>query len=189
MVTESKQTFIPKKPLSVKEQTRNKSVGLFFMISLIILLISMGLSIFLYSYGIFLKKRVESMSISLERAKSAFEPSLIIELKRVNARINATGEILKGHVAFSEFFKTLEENTLKSVRFKQFTYSMSDNGGIDISLSGEASGYSSIALQSDAFGDNKYIKNPIFSNLGLDNFGNITFNMTASVDPLLILYK
>jgi len=189
MVTESKQTFIPKKPLSVKEKTRGTGVGLFFGVSLIIFLITIGSSIFLYSYGIFLEKRVENMSASLERAKSAFEPSLIIELKRVNARISATEEILKKHMAFSEFFKTLEENTLKSIRFKQFTYSTNDNGGIDVALNGEASGYSSIALQSDAFGDNKYIKNPIFSNLGLDNFGNVTFNMTASVDPLLVLYK
>jgi hypothetical protein len=189
MVTDSKQTFIPKKPLLAKNSSHSSNVGIFFIISLIIFLISIGLTIFAYSYSIFLKKRVENMSTSLERAKSAFEPSLIVELKRVNARINEAENILKNHVSFSEFFKVLEEDTLKSIRFKQFNYSLADNGDIDITISGEAKGYSSIALQSDLFGENKYIKNPIFSNLGLDNFGNITFNMTASVDKSLILYK
>ncbi len=189
MVTESKQTFIPKKPLLTKNNSHGKSVGIFFVISLIILLITIGLAIFSYSYNIFLKKKIENMSTSLERAKSAFEPSLIVELKRVNARIGGAENILKNHVSFSEFFRVLEEDTLKSVRFKQFSYSMSNDGIIDITISGEAQSYSSIALQSDLFGDSKYVRNPIFSNLGLDNFGNITFNMTASVDKSLILYK
>ncbi len=188
---EPKQSFIPKKPLSsVKQKPRSgSSAGLFFGISLIIFVISVGTGTFLYAYNVFLEKKVTNMNTSLERAKSAFEPSLIMELKRVNTRIGFAEKILDKHVAFSKFFKILEEDTLKSVRFKQFTYSIDNKGGVDIDISGEARDYSSIALQSDVFGDNKYIKNPIFSNLGLDSFGNITFNLTAGVDPSLVLYK
>ena len=56
-------------------------------------------------------------------------------------------------------------------------------------LEGEARSYSSVALQSDIFGDNKYLKNPIFSNLGLAKSGDVTFNLELNLDPSVMLYK
>jgi hypothetical protein len=88
----------------------------------------------------------------------------------------------------SQFFDLLEQATLKSVRFKDFRYNASGDGRSSIALSGEADSFAAVALQSDAFGQSRFIREPIFSNLDLDNKGNVIFDFSAFVDPSLISY-
>ena len=126
----------------------------------------------MYSYGKLVEKRIADKSAWLEQARGAFEPSLITEMERVDTRINTANEILARHVAFSEFFKILEELTLQNVRFSRFDYSFID-GAPQVMLEGEARSYSSVALQSDIFGDNKYLKNPIFPTSDLQRAGTL----------------
>ena len=186
-INEPTQTFIPKKSLA-KKKTPRGGRGIFFSISLIIFLLTAVSSGAVYAYGAYLEKRVESLSLSLERAKAAFEPSVIVEFKKLNKRMSAAEEILSNHVALTSLFAALEDITLKSVRFTRFSYASGD-GGATLELSGVAQSYASIALQSDAFGESPYFKNPIFSNLGLDKEGNITFDLITGVDSSLILYS
>ncbi|MFC1720702.1 hypothetical protein ACFLY0_00690 [Patescibacteria group bacterium] len=183
------QSFVPKKPITAQRKVKKASGGLFFGISLIIFILAAGSAGSVYFYELYLEKKVENMRTSLERAKEAFEPSLILELKNLDARIKSAENILNNHIAFSEFFTLLEKDTLKTVRFNNFDYSVDGTGEINIRLSGEAKSYSSVALQSDIFGESKFIKNPIFSDLSLDDGGNVTFNVTADVDQELVLYS
>jgi len=187
-LNEPKQSFIPKKTLAEQGKKRRRGFGLFFGVSLIIFVITVATAVATYSYQSFLGNRIANMTQSLERAKQAFEPALILELKRLNARINSAEGALAGHVAPSEFLALLEQSTLKNVQFTRFEYQVSGDVA-QISLNGIARNYSSVALQSDVFGNSKFIKNPIFSNLGLDQNGNITFDVVADVDASLILYR
>jgi hypothetical protein len=50
-------------------------------------------------------------------------------------------------------------------------------------------GYRSIALQSDLFTQNKNLIDPVFSNLTLDNSGNVLFDLEFLVDPSFVNYK
>ena len=58
-----------------------------------------------------------------------------------------------------------------------------------VKTSGIAVGYKSVALQSDLFTKNKNLIDPVFSNLSLDNSGNVVFDLEFSVDPSLVNYK
>jgi len=187
-INEPKQSFIPKKTLGEQGKKKRRTFGLFFGVSVIIFILTVATAGATYSYRSFLDSSISNMTQSLERAKQAFEPALILELKRLNARINSANSILSNHIALSEFLRLLEENTLKTVQFSRFEYDVSGDI-VQISLRGKARDYSSVALQSDLFGDSKFIKNPIFSNLGLDQNGNVTFDVVANIDLSLILYK
>ncbi|MCR4330729.1 MAG: hypothetical protein NUV49_02520 [Patescibacteria group bacterium] len=187
-LNEPKQSFIPKKPLTPKSGRDGNSRGIVFSIAVLIFILSLLGSGGVYAYGQLIEKRITDKSAWLEQARGAFEPSLITEMERLDTRINVANEILAKHVAFSEFFKILEELTLQNVRFSRFDYSFIE-GKPEIMLEGEARSYSSVALQSDIFGDNKYLKNPIFSNLGLAKEGNVTFNLELNLDPSVMLYK
>jgi len=187
-LNEPKQSFIPKKTLAQQGTKKRRGFGLFFGVSLIIFLLTIAAAVATYSYRSFLENRINNMTQSLERAKQAFEPALILELKRLNARITSAESMLANHVAPSEFLALLEQNTLKNVQFTRFEYRVSGDVA-EISLRGRARNYSSVALQSDLFGESKFIKNPIFSNLGLDQNGNVTFDVVADVDASLILYR
>ena len=54
-------------------------------------------------------------------------------------------------------------------------------------MSGLAIGYRSVALQSDLFAQNKNLIDPVFSNLTLDDKGNVLFDLEFSVDPSLLI--
>ena len=59
---------------------------------------------------------------------------------------------------------------------------------VTVKMSGLAVGYRSVALQADLFSKNKLFIDPIFSNLSLDNSGNVIFDLEFSVDPAFIDY-
>lgn len=186
-INESTRTFIPKKSVIGEKRKAGNSSGIFFGVSLIIFLLSIVSAGVLYGYGAYLNKRVDSLGASLERAKSAFEPALIRELQQLDARMDSAEKVLSGHIAVSALFSALQNLTLKSIRFNRFSYTRTDKS-IDIQLSGVAKSYSSIALQSDIFGDSN-LSETLFSNLGLDREGNVTFNFSAKISQSLILYQ
>src|SRR3989338_7837824 len=80
---------------------------------------------------------------------------------------------------------------MKKVRYTKFSYIFGDekNAKVNVKMSGQAIGYRSIALQSDLFTKNKHFVDPVFSNLALDNSGNVLFDLDFSVDPSFIDYK
>lgn len=189
-------SFIPKKSLATvaKSQSANTSgteggISIVFLIALIIFISVLALAIGVFLYQQFLFQDIENKKVSLDRARSAFEPTLIEEMSRLDFRMKSASEILNNHKALSEFFSLLENTTLVSIQFKDFNYNIDESERISISMNGVASNFNSVALQSDIFGDNKFIQEPIFSNLNLDKKGDIVFDFTAFIDPKLLSYK
>ena len=187
-------SFIPKESLKVPSKSKvsgggRKSIGIVFLLSLIIFVGIVALSVGLFLYQQFLLQNIERKSESLDRARAAFEPTLIEEMGRLDVRMQSADEILSNHKAVSSLFNLLEAATLISMQFENLTYQTNDVGQIEISMKGKAPSFGTVALQSDVFGDNKFIQDPIFSNLNLDNKGNVGFDFAASIDPRLISYE
>ena len=141
-----------------------------------------------FLYQQYLVQSIERKEVSLERARSAFEPALIKEMSRLDARMISAQEILNKHTALSAFFELLESTTLKTVQFDDFGYSVDAEGKMLISMKGKALSFASVALQSDSFGDSALIQEPIFSGLNLDTKGNVVFDFTAILDPSIVSY-
>lgn len=188
-------SFIPKKSLTASSQIQNKgikgaesSIGIVFLITLIVFIGVVALAVGIFLYQQFLLQDINKKKDSLDRAKAAFEPALIEEIGRLDVRMKSAEEILNNHKALSVFFDLLETNTLVSLQFQNLGYKIDEAGRVSVSMSGVASSFSSVALQSDIFGKNKFIKEPIFSNLNLDNKGNVVFDFSAFIDPRLLLY-
>src|SRR3989344_2761275 len=187
MEKEFQTSFIPKKPLAEARVPRKRPIGVFVLLATILFFTSLITGIGVYFYKASLLRQVESMSVSLEKAKAAFEPSLIEDFQILDRRINSANEVLSKHLIVSPIFETLQELTLKSIRFTSFDFLRNGDQIINVTIKGLSKDYDSIAIQSDLFGQNKYIKNPIFSNLNLDLKGNISFDFTFSVDQEVLL--
>lgn len=141
--------------------------------------------------GVFLLKSyteqsIASKRISLDRQRAAFEPATIEELLRLDKRINASSALLKSHYALTLIFDDLEARTGENVRFKSFKYEPAGAGRFVVSMNGTAKSFNSVAIQSDSFGKSNVVKDPIFSNLNLDQNGNVVFDFSAFVDPVRI---
>lgn len=181
-------SFIPKKPIVKETVVSARPVSIFLIIALFVLFFVLLVSGGLYFYKGIVTKQIGDMQKNLELAKNRFEPAKISELQVLDKRLRASSDVLSKHVAVSPIFDALEKLTMKTVRFTKFDYSL-DGDKVKVKMSGVAIGYRSIALQSDLFAKNKNIIDPIFSNLTLDNSGNVVFDLDFSVDPSFVNYK
>ena len=108
--------------------------------------------------------------------------------------MRASSEILGKHIAISPVFEALSALTLKTVRYTKFSYELGveKNAKVVIKLGGIAVGYRSVALQADLFSvkdEGKNFIDPVFSNLTLDDKGNVLFDLEFTVDPSFVNYK
>ena len=141
-----------------------------------------------FLYKIFLNYRIEQMSAELENARGALASDAVTELIRLNNRIVSTDELINRHRVLSPLLEFLESSTLKTVRFTGFNFFESEKG-LELSLKGEARGYAALALQADLINKSAYFRNPVFSDISLDEKGNVVFSLKTIVDPELLSYQ
>lgn len=185
-----KTSFIPKKPI-VKERQKARKSASFFTVVAIFFFITMVVSFAgVYFYEQILVKDIANMEQNLNLAKNRFEPAKISQLQELDKRLKASKEVLSGHMVMSPVFELLGDITMKSIRYTKFSYDADDgvSSKIAIKLSGQATGYRAIALQSDLFTESEYFIDPAFSNLALDSKGNVTFDLGFYVDPSFVDY-
>lgn len=190
MDTKFQTSFIPKKPIAPSFARRGDSVSVFMVISVVVFVLSLGAALGVFAYKKILITRIAEMDETLVRAKNAFEPDFVLKLSRFDKRVSASRELLSSHGALSSLFTLLENDTLATVRFDSFSFTTSGAGeGGALAMTGRAKNFSSIALQSDVFGEERFIKNPVFSDLNPDQSGNIAFRFSATVDKPLLSFK
>lgn len=185
-------TFIPRGNVApspsaaISREARHGSfVG---FIAFLIFLFSILATVGVYGYERYLGSRIGKMGQDLETARQNLEADAINQVTRFNSRLDATEKILDNHAIVSPIFDFLEKNTLKNVRFTDFKFNTTGDG-INVTFHGQAKGYTALSLQSDQFNKSKYIRNPIFSDLSLDDKGNVVFSFTADLDPSITSYK
>ncbi|OGI82005.1 hypothetical protein A3I95_03435 [Candidatus Nomurabacteria bacterium RIFCSPLOWO2_02_FULL_44_12] len=184
-------SFIPKKPMVEERVSTSRPIGLLMTAALFLLFAVLIGSGGLYFYKGTLEKTIEQNKKDLSLAQNRFEPAKIAQMQLVDKRLQAASEVLSKHIAISPIFQALEEITLKTVRYTKFSYNLNNTGSpkVKVRMNGVAVGYRSVALQSDLFPKNRNIIDPVFSNLVLDERGNVTFDLDFSVDPTFVDYK
>ncbi len=185
-------SFIPKKPMMAPPKPeKGKPVSFVTFISILIfftILIATGA---LYFYKGTLSSGITKMQNDLKLAEGRFEPAKLSQLALLDKRLRAGSSVLDKHVAVSPIFQELEKITIKTVRYTSFNYSQESgtSGKIAVKLIGVATDYTSVAVQSDFFSQDKNFIDPVFSNLTLNQKGNVSFDLQFSVDPSFINYK
>lgn len=105
--------------------------------------------------------------------------------------------MINNHLAVSEIFSIISKLTIAGVRFSSFDFSApsKDADGIKVSMRGVGSSFSAIAFQSQVFGQsqkygsNKVLKNPVLADLSLDQNGNVGFTFTTTINPADLSYS
>lgn len=188
--SQNQTSFIPRKSLGRESSIREKPVNLFLVIATLIFIVALLGSGGVYLYKYTLDKSIDASSKYLDERRTALEPTTINDLLRVDKRLHAASDLLNKHVVASSVFELLEDLTLKTISFSKFEYINVQNKGASIKLSGEAKSYGSVALEADTLNGNKQlIKSAIFSNLNLNERGNVTFDSVIMLDPDVTNYK
>lgn len=184
-------TFVPRQSVVPGGDlyARAKSPTNFLMvIGVTVCIIVIGAYGGLYFYKGHLKDTNDLKKTKVENEINNFEPELTKKLTTLRARLDTGKQLLDNHNALSLLFSLLEFNTAQTVRFNSFTYSIADKK-IQIALQGEARSYNAVAYESDVFSTLAPLKNPVFSNLSLNEKGLIGFNVIAELDPSYVQYN
>jgi hypothetical protein len=180
-------SFIPKQSLSAASG-RGGGFGLIFLLGVLIFVMSILAAGGVLAYQGYLGSQVKSMDEKLRVAEGAFNASSIQDLIRLDKRMLNADILLQKHVNPSAIFFFLSTITLERVQLGGMEYTLQPDGGASISLSGVADSFSSVALQSDEFGLSKMLRDVIFSGITVDEKGQVSFSVNATLDPQLISY-
>lgn len=191
-------SFIPKRPIessAAPAPHRSGSVGLLTLITFVVV-IGTGVAFAgVYLYQKQLNTQKANLEKSIGEARDGIGTEFVADMKRLDARIAGVKELIKNHIVVTPIFEALEASTLRSVQYKDFSYNIKNDpttktSSLTVDLTGTAKNYATIALQSDAFSNNSLIKNPVFSNLTVDDKSRtINFKLTFSVDLADLSYQ
>jgi len=186
-------SFIPKDPITstapgVMMGSKTKGTGLLAFLALVIFFMSVFLAAGVFGYKLYLKYSINRMGNALEVTRATLQPDVIRELTRLDHRIRVSQALIGTHQVLSPLFEFLEASTPRTVRFNDFGYSTSERD-IELTLRGEAQGYAALAFAADIFSKSQYLKNFIFSDLTLNEKGNVKFSFKAIVDPSVVSYQ
>ncbi len=185
------QGFIPHEAATPAAPIRRSNKGLSDLIALIAIVLfvaSLALGVGVFLYREYLAASANSKVDQLERAKAAFEPSLIAELTRLDDRMRSAGEILQKHIAPSAVLSMLEQTTIASVGFTTLDFEVTDSETMSVHMDGIAGSVNGIALQADLFSKGGMLASPIFSNINRELDG-VHFSLSANVNPLTINFS
>ncbi len=193
METHFQTSFIPKKPLQeTTEAYQSAPIGIFFIVSLVFIAVAILSTIGVYGYKFILSKQLEGRKDSIVQAQAAINTDELLTFTKLSNKVKVASLLLDSHLSISNIFNILEKSTLKTVRFTNFSLSYAGPDKINLTMSGQAKNYYSVADQADTFSNSTttkpIFKNAIISNLSLDESGNVSFSFSTLLDPSAISY-
>lgn len=192
MESNIRSSFIPQSPISAPspgaQGPRGGGIDMLMLLSLILFFASATLAAGVFLYSQYVTTSSASKLEQLERAKAAFEPSLINELTRLDDRMRAADEVLAIHIAPSALFRVLEQLTLQTVAFSTLDFAAQSSTDMTLAMKGLAQSVNSIALEADLLSKSGVISNPIFSNINRTLEG-VRFDFTSTINPAGLRYR
>src|SRR3989338_1267051 len=185
--TTTQPSFIPRETPSFSQSPRKQKgmADLLTLLSIVLFAASVALGAGVFLYKEYLRSSASSKVSQLERAKAAFEPSLIRELTRLDDRMRSAGDVLGGHISPTAFFRMLEQTTIASIAYASLDFEAIDAQHMTVKMDGVAGSVNAIALQADLFAKGGMITSPIFSNINRQADG-VHFDLSAHINPLSI---
>ena len=181
-------SFIPKKPVVTSMRPKRGPINLLSLVSIVVFVLALIGALGVFLYESYLNNGIAGDEQSLNLAQGQFDTNTINSIIRLNTRLSVANSLLSQHLEISNLFVLLENTTLQTVRFNDFSLTTGDQNSLTLGVKGEAMGFSDVALQSAAFNRSNYFKNLVVSNLSLEQNGAVSFSMTAIVNPSLVAY-
>lgn len=185
-------SFIPKRPVSSEPVNSSHSSGSVGILSLATIVIVVGTAVAFGGVYLYQQSQISQkakLQTSITQAQDGLGASFVADMQRLSARIDGVKTLINNHVVVSPVFAALQATTLQTVQYKGFAYvftSDTTTGArmVEITITGTAKNYATLALQSDAYAQAPIIINPIFSNLVVDDkTQQVGFKLVFTVKP------
>lgn len=134
-------------------------------------------------------QRIAQMEVQLETAEKQFEPTLIVQLKQLDERLNQASRVLRSHRSVAPLFETLNETTSKNVQYDALRFEVTDDGLGTVEIEGQARSYQVIAQQSKKLAEQSIIQDHIFSEFELQDTGRVRFALLLTLSSEALLFE
>lgn len=181
-------SFVPHAASVSAPRFRSDLTGAFGFFAYAVLGIAFVLALGVFFYGRILTSSAASKDAALKSAEANIDPATVLNFVRLRDRLTASGLLLGGHIAFSEFFSVIERLLPASTRFTSLHLLRNDAGIAKVEGAGIAGSFNTLAATSNAFASDGRIKDAIFSNISVNNNGSVSFAFSATLDPKLVLF-
>lgn len=197
MDKEVQSSFIPKQVLSSGPRAVGRPVGLFLLLSFVVLIIALLFLGGAYAYRFKLTDDISrpcpsdsgdalegcGLEASIAIRRESLSADSIIGFEVLDKQLRRATEILDQHKTFLPVLAFLEEQTLQSIKYT----SLNQTGAV-LDLKGVAKSYEGVALQSTELANNLLVKDFVFSDVNADQQGNVGFSLKLTIDPSLFSY-
>lgn len=182
-------SFVPKQPVRPAQRLQRSGGNIFLVASVFLL----GLAV-LGSVGVFLYKGYlagirDAKSAEVEELQKNIDTVAVEEFIRTRDRFKTANILLDTHITSSSFFDLLETITLQNVRFDSLSFTLMEERSAEILMAGTARTFNALAAQSSLFAGEKQVKRAIFSDIAVKDDDTVSFTLTATLEPELILMK
>ena len=186
-------SFIPKKTVPTVStggyMKKRKSSSILTLIAFVIFISTIIIAVVTFLYKVKLESDIQNQSETLKIAGESLDQEFISKAVRLSERISGVQNLLDNHLSPSQVFYLLEDWTITTLRFNSLNFSLNEDGQLDLSGSGVASGFESIIQQSDKYGESNYLRNIIFSGLQSNAEGLVSFGFQGNANRKLINYR
>lgn len=184
-------SFIPKKPVGDSSRILtpvSKNTNIFSVVATFLFVITIAVSGGMFVYLRIIERNIANADSELSQVRSAFEADKIKDLIDASSRLNSITNLLEKHYVVSELLVLLQKQTLRNMRFDNFSYRNTDGKPV-ISMDSEAQSYNAVANQRDVFVESGVISDVLFTGFNLSETGQVRSKMSAVVSPKLVSYK
>jgi len=184
-------SFIPKGSSggAVEQVFQKKKTSFFGAIMVMIFFLTLLLTLGIYGYKWATAKAIATVQSELKSAEASIDIETIDSMVAFSKKLSAAREVVMRHKVISNFLTLLSDNTIQSVSYDDFNYSLGSDGQLTVVLKGKALDYASIALQDSIFSELKEIKSIKFGDLSLIEGGRVSFSLNVSVDSNSAIYS
>lgn len=181
-------SFVPHAASAVQRRFRTDLTGAFGFFAYAVLAITVALALGVFLYGRILASSLSAKEVALKEAQQKIELATVENFVRLRNRLSSSETMLEKHIAFSGFFAALEKALPTTVRFVTLTLTVNDTGAAKIEGTGVAKSFNALAAASNAFANGGYLKDAIFSDISVNKNSSVSFALSATLDPKLIVF-
>ncbi|MDB5265252.1 MAG: putative pilN [Parcubacteria group bacterium] len=180
-------SFVPKQPVSSQTRRISSGTNVFLLIGVVLFGISLAAAAAAFAYQKYLENVRDGEVAQLDSLQRNIDRSSVEDFIRLRNRFIAGQTLLDNHVGLSQFFNVLESITLQNVRFETLKLEVNPDHSASLGMEGHAATFNALAAQSTSFAGDKRIKRAIFSDIGTEKGGGVSFSLTADLSPEFVI--
>lgn len=179
MEPQFKSSFIPKKDSVVASVGNDNtaqfygssSVGLFDKLATGLFVLTLCIWGGLFAYQKYIESSITKLEQEITQARTIIDQNKVDLFIAFGKQIKISKQLLNQHISLTPLFELLEKNTIPSVQFVEFDFTLNKQGDLEVEILGNAKTFADVARQEEVM-------------IGLTNIKNLSVDTVVVSESL-----